>query len=87
MNWTVYLFSDTGRELFKKTFPARDEADAMRKGLALVKPHLRLPGAEDWVVEPAMGRTAARDIFTGPSKKRQRLSPRDLDQLQGYDRS
>ena len=52
--WVVYLFSDTGKTLFEKTFRARNERDAEAKGLKLVKPHInRHDDAEDWVVEPA----------------------------------
>ncbi len=61
MSWTVYLFSDSGRTLWEKTFPARDERDAQAKAHRLVQPHLdRFDDAEDWVVEPAMNRAARR---------------------------
>jgi hypothetical protein len=50
--WRVYLFSNTGKTLFEKVYAARDERDAERKALALVKPQLRrFDNAEDWVVE------------------------------------
>jgi len=51
--YTVYLFSDTGRELWKQDFNAPNERAADEAALRLVKPHLdRHPDAEDWVVEP-----------------------------------
>ena len=63
MEWTVYLFSDTGRVLWEKTYRARDERDAERQALKLVKPHInRFDDAEDWVFEPA-GKRASVGLF------------------------
>lgn len=54
MEWTVYLFSDTGQVLWQRNYKAPTERDAERLALKLVKPHLkRFDNAEDWVFEPA----------------------------------
>lgn len=51
--WTVYLFSDTGKVLWKTDYMAVEE-EAEAKALGLVKPYLdRYDNAEDWVFEPA----------------------------------
>ena len=64
--WTVYLFSDTGKALWQQNYTARNERDAERLALKLVKPQLRrFPDAEDWVYEPASTRRAAQAAFTG----------------------
>jgi hypothetical protein len=82
--WTVYLFSDTGKTLWKTNYMARSERDAEREALRLVKPHLnRYSNAEDWVFEPAESRRAAgRDVFTRPGKKRQRVDPASLEVIE-----
>jgi hypothetical protein len=59
--WTVYIFSNTGRTLWETDFMARDERDAERKALKLVKPQLhRFDDVDDWVFEPKpQGRRAS----------------------------
>lgn len=60
--YIVSLFSDSGRELWKKEFKARDNRDADSKAAKLVRPHLnKHDDAEDWVVEEKSGKRAKMD--------------------------
>ena len=70
--YTVYLFSQTGKTLWKQNFRARDDKDADSKGHKLVLPQLdKHDDAEDWVVEPKLGNKQAalvRKITQGAVK-------------------
>ena len=61
-SYTVYLFSDSGKTLFKKDFSARDDRDADNKAVKLVRPHLdKHDDVDDWVVEEKVGKKAKID--------------------------
>jgi len=76
--WTVYIFSDDypSKTLFEKTFSARNEKDAEKKALVIVKPQLRkLDNVETWVVEPASKKAEGPehkpgDVWRGKTKWR-----------------
>lgn len=54
--WRVYLFSDTGVALWEQALLAKDQKDAERKALPLVRKMLpKFDNAEDWVVEQDKG--------------------------------
>jgi len=60
--YTVYLFSDHGKELWKKDFTARDDRDADNKAVKLVRPQLdKHDDVDDWVVEEKVGKKAKLD--------------------------
>jgi len=74
--WTVYLFSQTGKTLFKKDFHARDQRDAENKGHKIVLPHIdKHDDAEDWIVEekPA-SRVATRYMKTAMPNSLQEIA-------------